>query len=316
MQEIFDVEFSPSSGTLTEKQELTATLTYTARKAGKVDTLFSLDIDGMEFPLGFRLRTVSKGLLIHYSLRDPAAVELPAGAALGEGWQDENPPREGAKEPNTRILPTIDFGKDCPLMGRRRLQLTIRNYSGIDTTYSLSMQKYPGAEKKKKKKNSNDQPVSIRVEASEGASAILLKDGASRESVPSGSRAASRARSSRLRSRSGANGKKGGSRILDNAHESSEQFRSEKGHEYILEKTQKVLDQEILRKGRGVAFVITPARGSLPAWGTATVDVVCYNDMPGKYSDELISHIEGVQPLKLRTKVKVVGTPSALRQHA
>ena len=44
-----------------------------------------------------------------------------------------------------------------------------------------------------------------------------------------------------------------------------------------------MLKTAILIKGRGVAFVMTPASGILKPWGTVQVDVVCYNDMPGNW---------------------------------
>merc|ERR1711871_1813508 len=105
----------------------------------------------------------------------------------------------------------------------------------------------------------------------------------------------------------------GGSRvILGDGHEKTQQYRSKNGRAYIQDKTQKTLDQSILRMGKGAAFVITPASGRLPPWGSVTVDIVSYNDMPGSYRDELLSNVVGLPPASLRTKMKVVGTTLSL----
>merc|ERR1711871_244000 len=105
----------------------------------------------------------------------------------------------------------------------------------------------------------------------------------------------------------------GGSRvILGDGHEKTQQYRSKNGRAYIQDKTQKTLDQSILRKGKGAAFVITPASGRLPPWGSVTVDVVSYNDMPGSYRDELLSNVVGLPPASLRAKMTVVGSPLTL----
>ena len=52
----------------------------------------------MEYPLGFRLNTISKGLLVSYTLRGSPELIAP-GAPLGQGWKDDSPPHEGAKSP-------------------------------------------------------------------------------------------------------------------------------------------------------------------------------------------------------------------------
>ena len=92
--------------------------------------------------------------------------------------------------------------------------------------------------------------------------------------------------------------------ILGDGHEKTEQYRSKNGRAYIQDKTQKTIDQSILRMGKGAAFVITCFRKT-PSWGSVTVDVVSYNDMPGSYRDELLSNVIGLPLASLRTKMKV-----------
>ena len=60
--------FTPASGTLASKATLDVTFTFTARRPGRVDALFSCDIEGMSYPLGFGLVSMAKGLVVTYDL--------------------------------------------------------------------------------------------------------------------------------------------------------------------------------------------------------------------------------------------------------
>ena len=60
--ECFDVQFDTSKGSLSEKEEKEIVMTYTAIKPGNIDVLFACDVAGMPIPLGFNLKTISKGL--------------------------------------------------------------------------------------------------------------------------------------------------------------------------------------------------------------------------------------------------------------
>jgi hypothetical protein len=64
----YDVRFSPSKGSLTEKECKDITMTFIAKRPGRVDALFACDIDGMPFPLGFTLASLAKGLVVTYEL--------------------------------------------------------------------------------------------------------------------------------------------------------------------------------------------------------------------------------------------------------
>ena len=304
---IFDIQFSPESGVLSEKELLIVKIRYTALKAGRVNCLFALDVAGMEFPLGFRLNTISKGLLVTYTLRDAVPNLLPPCHPIGQGWKDDSPPFEGCKEPNARIVPVLDFGEDCPLQKRRRLQLVIRNYSAIPTSFSLEMKSYPGAEEVEEPR------AVISFEPSAPSAAPPSTRGLGGPSGPSSGmtgRASSTGGSKRTSASTRRSGRGGG--LLGDQHESTQQYRSKNGRAYIEDKTQKKIDQSTLRHGLGAAFIITPSIGALPPWGSVTVDVISCNDMPGAYRDELIAVVQGLTPASLRAKMKVVGTPLSL----
>ena len=312
---IFDITFSPSEGVLTEKEYLVVKVKYTALKAGRVNCMFALDVAGMEFPLGFQLNTISKGLLVTYTLRDSAPEQLLPCAPLGQGWKDTSPPCEGGKEPNARIVPALDFGDDCPLQKRRRLQLVIRNYSAIPTSFALEMKSYPGAP------NENDEDDNGLANGSQPKATLTFEPSAPSAPASRGSelpstgtgRRKSRAATSRTSrtSRSSASFAKR-SFLLGDKHEKTQQYRSKNGRAYTEDKTQQKTDQSILRMGRGAAFIITPSVGALPPWGSVTVDVVSCNDMPGVYRDEFVAIVNGLPPASLRAKMKVTGTPLSL----
>ena len=312
---IFDIQFSPNEGCLSEKEELTVTIRYKALKAGRVNCMFALDVAGMEFPLGFQLNTISKGLLVTYTLQNNVAELVRPCAPLGLGWKDTNPPAEGCKEPNARIVPVLDFGEECPLQKRRRLQLVIRNYSAIPTSYSLSMKSYPGAptkEEEEEASQSNPRATLIFEPSAPSNSknnSALKAPGTAATGATSRSRAISRGTSKRSGTRAS---KRNNGIILGDKHETTQQYRSKNGRAYTENNTQAKLDQSTLRMGRGAAFIITPCVGRLPPWGSVTVDVVSCNDMPGSYRDELVSLIEGLPEASLRAKMTVVGTPLSL----
>jgi hypothetical protein len=314
---IFDIQFSPNEGVLTEKEYLTVKIKYTALKAGRVDCMFALDVAGMEFPLGFQLNTISKGLLVTYTLRDSTPDQLLPCVPLGQGWKDSEPPSEGGKEPNARIVPALDFGDDCPLQKRRRLQLVIRNYSAIPTSFSLEMKSYPGApnddeEDEYGTRGGSKPKATITFEPS--APATRGSMGSELPPNTSGDMRSSTAGTGRRRSRAASRNSTSSKRsfLLGNKHEKTQQYRSKNGRAYTEDKTQQQIDQSTLRMGRGAAFIITPSVGALPPWGSVTVDVVSCNDMPGAYRDELISKVNGLPPASLRVKMKVIGTPLSL----
>ena len=303
--ENFDITFDAPSGSLSEKEVKEIVVTFNAKKAGNVDIMFACDVVGMPIPLGFNLKTVSKGLLVSYTLAQDEPLQLKPGEPLGIQGTDATPPAEGNEPSNVRIVPTLNFGEECQLMTRQKLRLVLRNYSEIATTYNIFAEGFPGEEVP-------DHLKMFTVDAGKPADGEESST-AKTNSVPRPPQTTSTKSPSR-RGKKGKTGKKKKKKgvILGDRHESSEQFRSEKGHEHILKKSQSVENQAILVKGRGTAFVMTPATGKLGPWGTQYIDIVCYNDMPGNYADYICCKIEGLEPVRLRAKVTVVGSPLTL----
>ncbi|CAM9402124.1 unnamed protein product [Chrysoparadoxa australica] len=70
----------------------------------------------------------------------------------------------------------------------------------------------------------------------------------------------------------------------------------------------------VLKDGHGVAFLIEPCQGSLPAWGVQEVTVTQYNDMPGQYLDDLEANVAGAAITKIPVRVGVSGCPLSLKK--
>jgi len=309
----FDVEFDTRKGTLSEKEQKEIVMTYTALKPGNIDVLFACDVAGMPIPLGFNLKTISKGLLVSYTLENDEADELKPGQALGVQADDDNPPTEGNEPANVRIVPTLNFGDENQLMTRKRLRVIIRNFTAIPTSFEMNAEAYPGEDVPEHLKMFVVEDEKQTEEKVPGAPHSRNK---SLPSLPPRGTTGSRRSSASQKAKDGYfKGKKTGGKkktILGDRHENSEQYRSKEGREHILKKSQSVENQAILIKGRGAAFVMTPSTGILKPWGTVQVDVVCYNDMPGNYGDYICSKVIGLDPVRFKAKTTVIGSPLTL----
>ncbi|CAM9945993.1 unnamed protein product, partial [Phaeothamnion confervicola] len=79
----------------------------------------------------------------------------------------------------------------------------------------------------------------------------------------------------------------GGTRLLDDIHEATDVFRSSDGREHTRRQWRRREDMFALRDGLGAAFLVEPARGVVPPWGVAVLTVTAFNEMPGRYLEEL-----------------------------
>jgi len=103
--------------------------------------------------------------------------------------------------------------------------------------------------------------------------------------------------------------------LLGEKHEITEVYSSETGKAYIRSKLARQEDQKVLSKKEGVAFLCLPKEGVLKPWGKAQFEVVCFNNLPGKYKSELQCQIEGMPLMGSQIKVCVVGSPLQLSLH-
>ena len=98
----------------------------------------------MQIPLGFNLKTISKGLIVSYTLEHDDPEQLKPGQPLGVQEVDKDPPTEGNEPANLRIVPTLNFGDKNQLMTRKRLRVVLRNFTAISTSFEMNAEAYPG----------------------------------------------------------------------------------------------------------------------------------------------------------------------------
>ena len=132
----YEAAFDDPEGTLQPKETRVVTFTYTALQAVSVGAWFACEVEGMKQPLGFFLKTVSKGLSVEYLLASPDDSEQ---SLAPEAPVDGVAPAQRARAP----LPVLNFGDRVPLFERTKLRLCLRNNSGTPTTFSTHVKCFP-----------------------------------------------------------------------------------------------------------------------------------------------------------------------------
>ncbi|KAJ8279540.1 hypothetical protein COCON_G00066060 [Conger conger] len=74
-------------------------------------------------------------------------------------------------------------------------------------------------------------------------------------------------------------------------------------------KTQQDFANSLLAHGKGAAFFIQPASGTLGAFETHTVDITAFTNMWGDYTDHLICKVGNLEPVAILIKMSVRGCP-------
>ncbi|CAM9445262.1 unnamed protein product, partial [Sphacelaria rigidula] len=106
--------------------------------------------------------------------------------------------------------------------------------------------------------------------------------------------------------------------VLGAEHEATKVFFSSDGRA----RTEAQIDQRedcfILKEGLGAAFLVEPATGILPPWGTIEISITAFNDTPGRYSDKLecIFTGEWAPTASMPIKMVVEGSPLVLKREA
>lgn len=313
----FHFSFSPSAGTLSEKQSLEITFTLVAKTPGVLSEFFACECFGMVLPLGFELKATCRGVVVAY---EPIAKGAIPPRPLGSP-QD---PQYTGKDPLPAQLPRppqFNFGDSVPLFERRTMQFAIRNFSAIASPFTLKPTRYPVP--------ASTTPTTAAAAAGFGDKSLSdSRFGGGAGVSARGGTAADRAGGTAHRRDSTSRGalSRGGSsshggdgrekqpqkRWLDNAHEPRAVYQSEMGKAHVAQRLDAKEDQGVLGAGNGAAFAVFPSSGVLPPWGVVAVTVSAFNEMPGVYLDELECVLEGAPLVKLNLKLKVDGCPLKL----
>jgi hypothetical protein len=286
----YSMEFFPKSGVLGSKKRVQVVLKYTPRLVGKVTALFACSVKGLLSPLGFELTTNQKGLVLAYEVIDnssripksPKEIAFLKGITSIEDIDVE--PQNGSS------IPKLVFGDDISLCERKKLKFVIRNFSGIEAVVDLDARKFPPAPIP-----ASDLPNKI--------SSTPLTSALSKRILPSPAWIKkSQPTQSKINSKS----------LLSNAHEKDNRYQSDQGAQYIRHNDEMIEDRYVLQYGHGVAFKIEPSHVRILPWEQAVISVTCFNNMPGIYSDDIISRAMGLPPVYLHTTATIKDTPLSI----
>ncbi|OQS04639.1 hypothetical protein THRCLA_12212 [Thraustotheca clavata] len=89
-------------------------------------------------------------------------------------------------------------------------------------------------------------------------------------------------------------------------------FQSAKGQQYKAEQANVLEDRRILSLGHGVAIVCYPASLVIAEWEQAVVLITCFNNMSGRYVDDIIVKLDTMPPVRLSATINVVGCPLSI----
>ena len=128
----YKVYFNPEKCDLGAKQSVKVRCTFIALTTGSIDDLLANKVFGCGTPLGFSLKAQANGLsleflqLAHRKSTIPRPIGHPSETRYRQGLVA--PPTAPTELPVFRFLPK---GVDCPLYGRQKMRVVVRNLSAI-----------------------------------------------------------------------------------------------------------------------------------------------------------------------------------------
>jgi hypothetical protein len=276
----FHVEFEPKEGELSSKQELEVKVTYTAKLPGMIDDVYACRVYGMTLPLGFSLKTISKGVVVGYELLEEGQP-VPEPLCPPDAPQFLGDPED---VPQPDAPPKLHIAGDVPLFTRRNIRFIVRNFSAVPAKFKIHPRFYNPAVKE----------LGSGFGTTDGSS--LFANGGVQ----------------------GGTGTLGGTKrkknvLLGNDHETTQVFQTKNGQEHTRARLEYEEDVSILKTGKGFAIEVVPSSGVLVPWGVTEVLVRTYNNMPAVYKDDIVCDITGAPATRLDFKCKVVGCPLSLR---
>ncbi|CEG35731.1 uncharacterized protein PHALS_00066 [Plasmopara halstedii] len=295
----YTVSFVPKEGIIHSKARLAVTLHYTPRQTGRFSVIFACSVRGMSGPLGLEVSSSHKGLVLSYSLvQAPLPSDYRAKESTSAIKLPESPKEIALKrkislsdcdlEPQVNSVPKLAFGDCVPLGEKRVLNLLIQNYSGIEALLTLEAKRFPAAATSSTLVLKNNENLNRAQQTS------FKNDKLELPFIPSKTYANSR---------------------LSNAKENEYCYQSSSGRKYLRQRVEEDEARQILRDNRGVAFDISPSSVSIPPWEQQVVQILCFNNMPGTYVDDIICRATGALPIILHTHVNVVGSPLTFKRN-
>ena len=327
----FGAEFFPATGVLGPKSQQKVRLTFTPRRPGRKKAFFFCNVDGMPEPLPLAVDTLAQGLIISYSeITKADAMALapsvdtygqhsfpvqhddvvqkrtpildfnrPASTAAAEGDGSATP-----GSPSSQVASTPSF-EPVGVFERHSVYLCIRNHSGIPTEFALSFKRHgvlhrgtvvgttplldaghllPGSHKGSPSVGGRGTLHESTLGGKGAAAATALRE--------HGSGGATTAMTSTRRhgAQTAATGY-ADRRLLSDAHELVERYKTTRGARHLKETLKHEEDKKVLRGSDGVAFRCDTSVGVLAPWRAVIIKVSAVGGLPRRYRDELLCEI-------------------------
>lgn len=332
----YAISFEPQQGTVQPKSNLPIKIKFVPKVGGPFYQLFVCDCEGMEYPLGFELVSNIYGLSIEYELyqekHDNVAsrksiadqTSLPGQkykskfltktleknkleAEKGKSHLAGSKKDKGAQAKLAQPLSQLEF-YGCQINQPKYIDILIRNTSGINTKFILYSDNFQphlndGAGV------TNFQDISSFIE--QDKTVKFQQSISSNQKTNQQNLSCMEQQSYMKTSKKKCPMKQTKAANLLNADiEKKNNFTSKAGQELnkvrMLERDQRVY----LSNNKGVALYCEPSSGVLPGHSEKIVRVSCFNDICGKFEDNLCVSIQGLNDVKkFPVQVVVKGSP-------
>src|SRR6185437_16803936 len=103
--------------------------------------------------------------------------------------------------------------------------------------------------------------------------------------------------------------------LLETMKEGTQGFQSLAGKLVVEAQARRELERKCLTDGQGIAFFAHPWSGELPPYETVRIQLVCFNDCPGYFQDQLTCVVQGLSPVRMPVRVSITGSPLAISPH-
>lgn len=268
------IRFSQPKGVVGAGSVLDLDVTFTPSKGIRFDLTCVCTVESMTEPIGLRITSLARGLVVSYQTVDrEEAEEIMKRYQPGSTYT----PTEADLPTSINIdrVPAMPFGPAVPIFNKRTLYMCIRNHSGVNTKFDIRAKKYP--------------PATMVPEFSPPKTGMMTTRAKKKRSklapLPPGTL------------------------LLGAAHEKTERFRSAFGRKKMKQKHNLEEARDLLRAGNGVAFIVDIDNNELPPWSARIIKVTCLADIPGRYRDQLISSVRGLNEVRINASAGVVGAP-------
>mmetsp|Transcript_35776 Transcript_35776/g.47075 ORF Transcript_35776/g.47075 Transcript_35776/m.47075 type:complete len:202 (-) Transcript_35776:1757-2362(-) len=103
--------------------------------------------------------------------------------------------------------------------------------------------------------------------------------------------------------------KRRGQPILSDEHEQTQKFSSVTGNTFTQTKALEKQQAFFLSNNKGIAIVFTPQKGELLPNAEVPITVTIYNNVCGKFDDNIVSKVKGLPQLSFPVRINISGSP-------